>query len=156
MEFNLSGNQNSCNLPPENVIAEYLLAYRHFWAQKERSHFPRILKIIGRYASTDLARQKLKELRINWEKSLFNSAIEVSINDEQLTSHKLIDAWFNGEYFHSSEDHIKKLKSMDEIFPNDLSKYMLIDSITNGSKIIFKISDALDGIKIPENALNQS
>lgn len=156
MEFNLNGNQNSCNLPPETVIAQYLLAYRHFWAKKERSYFLRILKIFGRYASTNLARQKLKELRTSWENSLFNSAIEISINDEKLTSHKLIDAWFNGEYFHSNEDHIKTLKSMDEIFSNDFSKFMLIDSITNGSNIIFKISDALDGIKIPENALNQS
>jgi len=53
-------------LPSEDLIAEFLMAFRFFYLKKERTFFPRTLGIIGKYTADPDARQALKVLSNRW------------------------------------------------------------------------------------------
>lgn len=134
-----------CDIPPDHITVEHLTAYRHFCAKKEKCYFPRVLKIIARYADDD-ARAALKSFRIRWENGLFNDAMMLYLNGEKMTAAMLLDVWFNGEFFHSVDEKVEKLEAMEGAFPNDFFKYMLLDAVTNGSKQVLMIGEGLKGL----------
>jgi hypothetical protein len=83
-------------LPPEEQIAEFLMALRFFYLQDEPTHFPKVLRLIGRQTknSSDL-KEALKSFRRQWEDSLFGKAFEIKLNDKRITTSLLLDLWFN-------------------------------------------------------------
>lgn len=136
-----------CDIPPDHITVEHLTAYRHFCAEKEKCYFPKVLKIIGRYADNDEARATLKAFRIRWENGLFNDAMRLSLNGEKMTAAMLLDVWFNGEFFHSDNEKIEKLIAMENAFPNDFFKFMLLDAVTNGSNQVLMIGEGMKDLK---------
>ena len=139
--------QYTCSIPPDSITVEHLTAYRHFCSKKEKCYFPAILKLIARYACNDRSEMALKKLRERWEFDLFKDAMRLSLNEEKITASKLLDIWFNGEYFHSDIQKIEELEAMREAFPNDFFKFMLLDVVTTGTNQILMISDSMREIE---------
>ena len=133
-------------LPPEEQVAEYLMAFRFFYLQDEPTNFYRVLRIMGKHAQQPEVQQALKLLRMRWHNALFQNAINLSLNDSPITTSRVLDLWFNAHYFHSDSIKTEALKELNEVFTEDFSKYMLLDSTYNASKVVFTIQQGLQGI----------
>ena len=134
------------SLPPEEQVAEFLMAFRFFYLQKEDTCFPKILNIIGRHTEQKEAREAIKFFRKRWENSLFGNAMQIKLNEKQITTSFLLDIWFNAHYFHSDKDKAKELQVMQGLLSEDFAKYMLLDASYEASKIVLKFYQGLKGI----------
>lgn len=134
------------SLPPEEQVAEFLMAFRFFYLQKEDTCFPKILSIVGRHTEQEEAREALKFFRKRWENSLFGNAMQLKLNGKQITTSSLLDIWFNAHYFHSDKDKVKELQVMKSLFSEDFAKYMLLDASYEASKIVLKFYQGLKDI----------
>lgn len=133
-------------LPPEEQIAEYLMAFRFFYLQDEPTNFYKVLRIMGKHAQQPEVQLALKHLRMKWHNALFQSAINLSLNDSQITATRVLDLWFNAHYFHSDSIKTKALNELNEVFSEKFSKYMLLDATYNASRVVFTVHLGLQGI----------
>jgi len=133
-------------LPQEEQISEFLMAFRFFFLQKEPTHFPKVLNLIGKHTNNPDARKAFKMFRTQWDNYLFGKALEIKFNDKPVTSSLLIDLWFNAHYFHSDEKKEQELNSLKEMFSEGFAKYMLLDAAYQATKVVFKLHDGLKGI----------
>lgn len=145
----------TCKLPPEEIIAEFLMVFRFFYLQKEITHFPKVLKVLGKYNERDDARAGLKQLNARWKNCLFGNAMSFKLNGVTLTSSKLLDLWFNAHYFHSDEKKEQELIKQQEILPNESSKYMMIDSAIESTDLIFEIYQVVNKVVEQHTASSQ-
>jgi hypothetical protein len=131
-------------LPPKEQIAEYLMEFRFFYLQDEPTHFPKILRLIGRHTkqSPDFT-QALKTFRSQWRDSLFKKAFQIKFNNKPITTSLLLDLWFNAEYFHSDETKGRELKELKDVFSEEFARYMLLEAVFEASKVVFKVSGGL-------------
>ena len=130
-------------LPPEEQIAEFLMAFRFFYSQKEPTYFPNILSLIGRHASEKDARQALKSLGSQWKNSLFANGMQISVDEEPITSSLLLDVWLNAHYFHSDEEKSRRLYELHGIFSEQFAKYMLLDAVFAATKVVIKVYEGI-------------
>ena len=133
-------------LPPEEQVAEYLMAFRFFYLQDEPTYFYKILRIMGKHAQQPEVQQALKHLRMKWHNALFQSAVNLSLNDNPITASRVLDLWFNAHYFHSDAIKTQALKELNEVFSEKFSKYMLLDATYNASRVVFTVHQGLQGI----------
>ena len=133
-------------LPTEEQIAEFLMAFRFFYLQKERTYLPKILKILGKHTSQEELRQALKIYRQLWDQELFGNAMQLTLNNKKITASDILDLWFNAHYFHSDEDKSKELEKLTMFFSNNFSKVMLLDTIYEKTRIIFRLYEGLRGL----------
>lgn len=133
-------------IPAEELIAEFLMAFRFFYLEKEPTHFPRILGLIGKHTSDSDARKSLKVLGKQWNDSLFRKALNITYHGKPITSGLLLDLWFNAHYFHQDEEKERELKELIKGFSEEFGKYMLLDATFEASKVVFNVFDGLQGI----------
>jgi len=143
------------SLPSDEIISELLMAFRLFYLQKEPTYFPRIINIINKHITLPEANNLLNSYKKRWEDNLFNQALFISVNDEKLSSSKILDLWFNAHYFHSDEEKSRELHKINSILSEPFSKYMLLTSIFESVKIIFKVYDSLKPILSKEKVENK-
>ena len=122
----------TAKLPPEEQVAQFLMAFRFFYLKKEKTHFPKILELVAKHADPE-SRSVFKILRKQWEESC---STEIRINGQTITSSKLIDLWFNAHYFHGEMRKQKELDELNEHLPNDFCKFMFLDSVYNASEVV--------------------
>jgi hypothetical protein len=132
------------SVPPEEQIAEFLMAFRFFYLEKESTNFHKILGLLGKHAQEPEAREALKILKAQWANALFQTTLYLSLNDQPVTASLLLDLWFNAYYFHSDKEKGEKLSSLNEAFTESFSKYMLLDSTYNATKTIFIVYNGLE------------
>lgn len=131
-------------VPPEELIAEFLMAFRFFYLEKEPTNFYKILVLLGKHAQEPAAREALKILKVQWTNSLFQTRLYLSLNGQPVTASLLLDLWFNAHYFHSDKQKGEKLSNLNEAFTESFSKYMLLDSTYNATKTIFIVYSGLE------------
>lgn len=140
------GLQFEAQLPLEEQIAEFLLAFRFFYLEKEPTHFPRILSLLGKHTKDEDARKALKVFGKQWNDSLFGKALNITYNEKPLTSGLLLDLWFNAHYFHQDELKGRELRKLIEGFSENFVKYMLLDAAFEATKVVYKVFHGLRGI----------
>jgi hypothetical protein len=138
-------------LPPEEQISEFLMAFRFFYLQKEVTHFPKVIGIIGKHTVNQDARKALKVFGKQWQDSLFGKAINIQLNDSPITTSLLLDLWFNAHYFHADEVKEKELEKLTECFSNEFAKFMLLEAVFEATKAVFKLFNGLQGIVYKHN-----
>lgn len=138
------GTSYVVDIPPEEQISEFLMAFRFFYSQKEKTHFPKILRIIGKHADSDEGRKALKSCKKRWHDSLFGTLMQIKINEEPITAAMLLDLWFNAHYFHADEDKEINLVNLNTVFTEDFSKYMLLDSVLGSGDELIKVYQGIN------------
>ncbi|ULQ46024.1 hypothetical protein JN531_013045 [Flagellatimonas centrodinii] len=133
-------------LPPEEFVAEFLMAFRFFYLKKEKSFFPRALGVLGKHIDDPEVRQHFARLRERWENGLFGQAMSIQLNDQPMTAALLLDLWLNAHYFHADEDKAEKLEKLNEAFSSDFSKYMMLDGAFEAAKAVFVVFDSVKEI----------
>jgi len=137
------GLRFEATLPPEELVAEFLISFRFFYMKKEKTFFLRALNILRKLVDDADARQHFNLLKQRWENGLFSSAMSIQLNGETMTASLLLNLWFNAHYFHSDEDKTEKLKELNEAFSNDFSKYMMLDGAFEAAKAVLSVYDSI-------------
>lgn len=150
------GLRFAATLPPEEQLAEFLMVFRFFYLQKEKTHFFKILAILGKHTVQDEVRRHLKMLRDKWNHALFANALKITLNDKPLSASLLLDLWFNAHYFHSDESKQNELETIKNFFTENFAKFMLIDSVYESAGLIFQISDGLQGLFTERKSISNS
>jgi len=130
-------------IPSEEVIAEFLMVFRFFYLQKERTHFPKVLNILSKHAEIPEVIAHYRRLKKRWEDGLFEKALYIKLNEETMTASLLLDLWFNAHYFHSDEEKSKRLEGLNEAFSKKFSKYMMLDGAFEAAKAAFIIYNSI-------------
>jgi len=95
-------NVKSDVYPNRHRAKSVYLDFRHFIANKEPSKFERVANIIKRYTSPDdLIHVFMNNLKKDFLKQ---ENYGIKINRKSMTVSKLIDIWFNTEFFHAGDD----------------------------------------------------
>jgi hypothetical protein len=133
-------------LPPEEQVAEFLLAFRFFYLQRERTSFLRVLSLLGKHSEQNDARQALRLLKRQWNQALFNDVLQISACNQMITASVLMDLWFNAHYFHADEEKGIKLERLASVLSEEFSKYMLLDAVYEATKLVFKVYESVRDI----------
>ncbi len=128
-------------------LNQLLMRFRHFWLQKEPCNFFNILGIVNRYV-TD-AHSHTQFLKESWTNGVFHST-NVIIFGSPLKAEKLIDVWFNAEFFHNDDNkkiELDNLTNEIDLISPGLAKYLLIGSICERCKVISELNKLLEKIE---------
>ncbi|MBI4825552.1 MAG: hypothetical protein HY807_03925 [Nitrospirae bacterium] len=134
------------DLPDEDDLRSFYLAFRFFYLQKEPANFLRITNIIHRVADDALARQNIDNLKRLWSGALFQEMMHIAVNDTEVTPSQLLDLWFNAYYFHSDEYKSIRLSEINEVLTNDLSRFFLANAVIEATKAVLKLYDSIRGL----------
>ena len=138
------GGKFEATLPPEEQVAEFLMAFRFFYLQDEPTCFLKVLAMLGRHSKENReARQGLKSYRRQWEGALFQESVQVSFNNKKVTAAGLIDLWFNAHYFHANPVKAAELDELKKFVSEPFAKFMLLDATYTATKVIFKLHHGL-------------
>jgi len=137
------GRWFEASLPPEEQVAEFLMAFRFFYLEKEPTNFLKILSILGKHAAQAEGRKFLKTMKDKWHQALFGNAVGMKINNKQMTASLVMDLWFNAHYFHSDESKEIELEKLKKIFTQDFAKFMLLNALYESAKLIAVIYKGL-------------
>jgi hypothetical protein len=140
-----SGLQFTTKLPPEEQLAQFLMAFRFFYLKKEKTHFPKILAIVAKYSGPEF-RQVSNIIRSQWDQSC---SVHVLLNSETITSSKLIDLWFNAHYFHGEVRKQRELDRLNDFLTNDFCKFMFLDSLYNASDAVRRFHAGIGELFVP-------
>ena len=132
-------------LPPEEQVAQFLMAFRFFYMKSEQTHFPRIVNLVSRHANPEAA-PVFRTVKARWEDSC---SVRFAINGKELTSGRLIDLWFNAHYFHGEPAKREQLDGMNVLLSHDLSKFMLLDAVYNASEIVRRFHAGIGALFVP-------
>ena len=140
-----SGLQLTTALPPEEQVAQFLMAFRFFYLKKEKTHFPKILTTVAKYSGPDF-RDVSAIIKKQWDQSC---SVNMRLNGETITSSKLIDLWFNAHYFHGETRKQKELERLNTLLTNDFCKFMFLDSLYNASDTVRRFHAGIGELFVP-------
>ncbi len=135
-------------LPPEEELRSFYMAFRFFYLQKEPSNFLRVANILDFRASSDMVSQYVKALKDQWNGALARKGWSLSVNGEELTTSLLINLWFNAHYFHSDDDKGRRLQELSGILSTEFNRYLLADAVFDASKAVTRLYDSIKTIKL--------
>lgn len=136
----ITGLSSETKLPPEEQIAEFIMAFRFFYLQKEKSFLPRVLNILGKHSTNPETRNCLKVYRKRWQDPLEKDVFKFRKNNgKDVTPSLLLDWWLNAYYFHTDKDKRKELKKLADDISENAAKCLLLDVIYEETKIILDI-----------------
>ena len=135
-------------LPYEEELRSFYMAFRFFYLQKEPSYFLRVVNIIERRASSELVSRYLNGLREQWNGALARRGWNISVNGEELTTSLLVNLWFNAHYFHSDEDKGQRLQQLNGVLSTDFNRYLLADAVFEACKAVERLHDSIKSIKV--------
>jgi len=132
-------------LPPEEQVAQFLMAFRFFYMKSEQTHFPRIVNLVSRYSDPGAA-EVFRAIKARWEHSC---SVQLQVNGEPIRSGRLIDLWFNAHYFHGEPAKREQLDGMNALLSDDLSKFMLLDAVYNASEVVRGFHACIGALFVP-------
>jgi hypothetical protein len=135
-------------LPEEEDLRSFYMAFRFFYLQKEPSNFLRVANIIQRHASHDLVNRRFEALKDQWHGAMERKGWSLAVNGEELTARLLIDLWFNAHYFHSDEDKEAKLRELNGILSTDFNRFLLADAVYEATKAALNVYESVKTMKL--------
>ena len=128
-------------LPPEEQLDSLCRKFRFFYGDREASNFDRVANILKRHIEDKEFRDCIDNLKDNWngKNAIKWSIIDENKNELNLTTQYLIDAWFNGNYFHSDEDKEQQLNHINKFISTRVNQYLFFDSVFQSSQSIINL-----------------
>lgn len=149
------------DMPSEDQLRSLYLSFRFFFQQDEPCHFPKVLKIIGRKFPHDPVNIFLKNLKDQWQRPFKNSSF-VEFLRRKVDAHELLNLWFNAHYFHSDLDKEKELYEINQIFSENLSRFLLYDTVMCSGLAVINLKKSIQDLKkdslqlyMPKKLLNK-
>lgn len=131
-------------LPPEENLRSLYMAFRFFYGEKEPSNFNRVANILKKTSGDELFQQFIENLKQQYSGSLYRKHImQVKVNGEEVTTKRLLDLWFNANYFHSDEKKENDLKIWNETLSQDLSRFILANAVYEACKAVIRLYKAM-------------
>lgn len=104
---------SEAELPDELHLRVAAQAARHFWLQREPSHFGKICNLLTLATTEQRFLDEIVRVRQSYKDRL-NSQLKPDGGDAAVrTRAQLIDAYFNGAYFHSDPEHREFVRAQE-------------------------------------------
>lgn len=135
----------------------FYLDFRFFYAQKEPTHFYKVISIIGKHCDDRRLHALLKSNKKQWAEAGFLHEWHGVKPDE------MIDALFNGDLFHSVPEKRVRVQEIYNLMHDELAHHCLVYSvysrllvIRNINWMISPLSSGSQCIRIPEDFAQQT
>ena len=136
-------------IPEEESLCPLLMSFRFFFGNDEPSNLNRVLNILGRHCRDDRLDAILGSLRLRWKHALFQNAMQLSFNGKPLSAARILDLWLNAHYFHSDPAKRETLETVSRMLTPQFLKYMLVEAVIEGSRIVFSTYEMLRELEVP-------
>lgn len=123
------------NTPDIEEVASLGRNFRFFYAEKEPTNFQKILTKVRRRAQDEWACAYMDLLACQYKEAMNSSLISAEMG-YSVTNRKIIDLWFNSEFFHSDKDKRRNLFDVHEAIGEAPSLFQLYVSIARCSPFI--------------------
>lgn len=153
------GYKGGFDLPNEYRLKSLYVDFRHFYLNDEPTNINSFANYLATLTNSDEFRTFIK----NEKKKLKSEFIEngwFQYNEENLSTKKLLDIWFNAEIFHNNPIKVSILLEWQNIFEDQTAKSMLFMAVYDYILIIRNINWScmlLDEnslyLRMPNNAL---
>lgn len=134
------------NTPEFDSIINLAINFRFFYAQKESTNFGTFLNFIRQRAKDEWAVNYLDHIRKNYNNSMRSkNGCEKFCSD--VDNRKVIDLWFNSDFFHSNPKKRIALKDLNQKVGEEISLFQLYSAILNCStyiQMVYSVVHKLD------------
>ena len=142
------GVGGAVELPAEEDLRSFYMAFRFFYLQQEPSNFLRVANIIQRRAALDVVNRHIEALKAQWHGAMERKGWSLAVNGHELTAGLLIDLWFNAHYFHSDEDKQARLRELNGILSTDFNRFLLADAVYEATKAALNVYESVRTLKL--------
>lgn len=136
---NLAGN---APLPPERELKHLYLSFRSFYHKDEPSNFGKVANIVSKAISDPLIREAIKRIKAQWKGSFTETLSH--FHGRKYSSEEIIDSWFNAHFFHSDSKKEQKLKELNVLLKDNLSRIALFMAIWDAGLAISNLFKAVE------------
>lgn len=136
-----SRNQDSretifaANTPDVDDIANLAVKFRFFYANKEPTQFEKIATKI-RHRTNDEGAQNYIDRISDWHRTAMKQCDTSSHFGHPISNRRIIDLWFNSEFFHSATEKRAELQTIHEAIGEEPSLFQLYTAIAKCSSFI--------------------
>lgn len=136
------------DLPAEDDLRSFYMAFRFFYHQKEKSNFFRVANIVKRISQNEYVDQVIKQLKEKWHGALNRKPFYIEVNGKTITTRLIIDLWFNAHYFHGDENKQEELENLCSVLPNDFAKLLLIEAILDATDAVLALYNSIKNLEL--------
>lgn len=132
----------SATLPPERELKHLYWSFRFFYHKEEPSNFAKVANIVSKAISEPLVREAIKKIKAQWKGSFSEMLSE--FHGRKYSSEEIIDNWFNAHLFHSDYKKEQKLKELNALLKDDLSRIVLFMTIWDAGLAVSNLFTAVE------------
>lgn len=123
------------NTPHLEEVASLARNFRFFFADKEPTQFQKILSKVRRRTRDDWTGRYMDWLASQYKDSMKATQISAALG-HPVTNKKIIDLWFNSEFFHSEREKKQELVDIHEVIGEVPSLFQLYVAIVRCSSLV--------------------
>ena len=160
----LDNEGSSFEQPDEELLRSYMMSFRLFVQEKEPTYFMRIRNLAGQHLKPELEKEhiRLKNYKLRWQHVLDKGDLWVgTVGGDPLKPKDVLDAFLNGEYFHSDKGHRVSLDGyLSDNMP--VERMLLLDTIASLTSLIMELGNFIgyglknDWFNLPQNNASES
>jgi len=134
------------DLPAESIIVEHLAALRFFYLEKEPVFFDKVVNMLSQHSRLAEATLAYRSIKAEWKNALFGDAVQIEWHGGKISAGRLLDLWFNGEYFHGDKKARDELGRLWETIPQMVTKWLLVEAALCSTSVVLKLNAWLAGL----------
>ncbi len=123
------------NTPDVDHILNLAIRFRFFYADKEPTHYAKIVNLLRRNARDEWARNYLGIISEQYKASMKATDTSGSLG-HPITNREIINLWFNSKFFHSDAEKRVSLTSINQAVGEEASLFQLYVAIVKCSSHI--------------------
>lgn len=128
-------NTFKANTPDIDHILNLAIKFRFFYAQKEPTYFENILNLLRQRAIDEWAINYIDRIKLRYKQVMSSTDTTGSLG-HPITNRKIIDIWFNSQFFHSDFAKRQELINIHESIGEQPSIFQLYLAIVKCSSQI--------------------
>lgn len=125
----------AANTPDVDDIINLAVKFRFFYANKEPTQFEKIATKVRRRANDEWAKNYIDKVS-DWYREAMKACDTSSRIGHPVPNRKIIDLWFNSEFFHSEMDKRSELLIVHEKISQEASLFQLYTAIAKCASFI--------------------
>ncbi len=130
-------------LPDWEKVQSFLLRFRPFILERERTYFPKVANLIARRLQSPAVDRVLAPMRDYFMGKSLQSRIIVRSNAVVLNSPDTLDKWLNAYEFHQDQGKRAWLETLHKIMPLESTRVFFLVLLTDRLKAVLQLAGVI-------------
>ncbi len=139
-----SGLAANVTVPANDDIAALLHHLRPLVLQSERTHFPKICKLLKRSIGLDAFGVLIDSYRDLFLGKEFYQQISIRSNDTPINSEDTLMAWLNGFEYHRDERKQAVFEDLHKFFPEEVTRGLFVSMLFDKVEAIRRVAEIVN------------